>query len=282
MSEETNETPGQLLRVERERMGFSVRQMAEKLHLLPYQVEALEADDYLALNGDIFCRGYLKTYAGLLGMDAKLLVDAYTSIRPERAESGYPITASTWQIQRPHKGRSIQYWCLAASLVVIVVLWFYGSRVSVDGGEVVGVAEFIVDGNGENAVAATGKRRSEKTITDSLSAPETALGNRQSNVIGLSPVDISLDDRDIAVTSPEGLLSFRFSGDCWVEVTDGQNVVLFAELKQAKDRLQLSGVAPFNVLLGFAANVEMEYNGEPVSIRVNQKNNSANFTVGQL
>ena len=204
------------------------------------------------------------------------------SIRPERAENDYPITASTSQIQRPHKGRSIQYWCLAASLVVIVVLWFYGSRVSVDGGEVVGVAEFIVDGNGENAVAATGKRRSEKTITDSLSAPETAAGNRQSNVIGLSPVDISLDDRDIAVTSPEGLLSFRFSGDCWVEVTDGQNVVLFAELKQAKDRLQLSGVAPFNVLLGFAANVEMEYNGEPVSIRVNQKNNSANFTVGQL
>ena len=282
MSEETNETPGQLLRVERERMGFSVRQMAEKLHLLPYQVEALEADDYLALNGDIFCRGYLKTYAGLLGMDAKLLVDAYMSIRPERAENDYPITASTSQIQRPHKGRSIQYWCLAASLVVIVVLWFYGSRVSVDGGEVVGVAEFVVDGNGENAVAATGKRRSEKTITDSLSAPETAAGNRQSNVIGLSPVDISLDDRDIAATSPEGLLSFRFSGDCWVEVTDGQNVVLFAELKQAKDRLQLSGVAPFNVLLGLAANVEMEYNGEPVSIRVNQKNNSANFTVGQL
>ncbi|MEH6556506.1 MAG: RodZ domain-containing protein [Oceanicoccus sp.] len=282
MSDELTKTPGQILRVEREKTALSVRQIAEKLHLLPYQVEALEADDYLTLNGDIFCRGYLKSYAVLLGMDAKPLIDRYLGIRPQRPEKDYPVTASTTQIQRPHKGRSIQYWCLAASLVVIVALWFYGSQYSDDGAEVVGVSEVIVDGHGENAVAVAGKGRSEKTIPANVSTPANRTVSEQSAEIGLSSVEIVLGDNDIAAASAEGSLSFRFSGDCWVEVTDSQQTVLLAELKRAKDSLQLSGVAPFKVLLGFAPNVELEYNGEPVNIRVNRRNNSANFTVGQL
>lgn len=280
MSEEVTDTPGQLLRVEREKATLSVRQIAENLHLLPYQIEALEADDYLVLNGDIFCRGYLKSYAALLDMDAKPLIDAYIGIRPERPEKDYPVTSGAAQIQRPHKGRSIQYWCLAASLVVIVALWFYGSGYSDDGTEVAGVSEIIVDGHGENAVATAGRGNTEKAIPVNTPSVGDWVVSKQFAAIGLSSAEVLLGDN--ADGGREGSLSFRFSGDCWVEVTDSQNTVLLAGLKRAKDNLQLTGVAPFKVLLGFADNVELEYNGEPVNIRVNRKNNSANFTVGQL
>ncbi len=300
MTEDITEAPGPgaILRGAREKKGLSVRQAAEKLHLLPYQVAALEADDYLAFNGDIFCRGYLKSYASVLNLDVKSLIDAYIEIRPDRPERSYSAKDNAVHIQRPHKGRSIQYWCLAVLLVVIATLWFYGSMSSVDTEEPRADADIIVDGSGENAVTARGNMALDKqsAIASGEHGVEkeegwsSAAASDEPNGAYADPAEFVLpdafaegvDDGINTQESSEGLLSFRFSGDCWVEVTDSNQAVLFADLKRANDVLQLSGLAPFTVLLGFAANVELEYNGEPVSFRANTTNNAASFSVGQL
>ncbi|KKK89849.1 hypothetical protein LCGC14_2728960, partial [marine sediment metagenome] len=43
---ESKQSPGTLLISAREKLGLTQRQVAEKLHLLPRQVEALETNDY--------------------------------------------------------------------------------------------------------------------------------------------------------------------------------------------------------------------------------------------
>ncbi len=117
-----NLSPGKQLSAARAKKNLSLRQVAEKLHLLPVHVEALEDDNYSALNGDIFCRGYLKSYAALLGIDPKPLIDGYLEIRPSAVDKIYTAKSSATPIQLPSRGGTIPYWFLAAIIAVVAVL----------------------------------------------------------------------------------------------------------------------------------------------------------------
>jgi cytoskeleton protein RodZ len=64
------ETPGMQLTVARERAGWSLLQVADKLHLDVSTVRALEADDFAALGALVYARGHLRRYGELLGLPA--------------------------------------------------------------------------------------------------------------------------------------------------------------------------------------------------------------------
>jgi cytoskeleton protein RodZ len=80
----------------------------------------------------------------------------------------------------------------------------------------------------------------------------------------------------------QGNLSFSFSGDCWVKVTDSNDKVLFADLKRAEGSLRLTGQPPFAILLGDASSVSLVYNGEPITITKDDGKNSSRFVLGRL
>jgi cytoskeleton protein RodZ len=61
-------------------------------------------------------------------------------------------------------------------------------------------------------------------------------------------------------------LLLRFVGDSWVEVDDGANVRLYSDMLNTGDTLTIQGTAPFQVLLGNAANVEVNFNDMAVNI----------------
>jgi cytoskeleton protein RodZ len=74
--------PGAVLRAERESRGYSIDDVAEALKLAPRQVEAIEADDFDALRGQTFARGFVKNYARLLQLDPEPLVARIQSSAP--------------------------------------------------------------------------------------------------------------------------------------------------------------------------------------------------------
>lgn len=78
--------PGEELRRERERQGLAVTQVASELCLARPQVEALEADDYDSLPPAPFIRGYLRSYARLLGIEAEALVERFNAEQAEAVE----------------------------------------------------------------------------------------------------------------------------------------------------------------------------------------------------
>ena len=292
------DSPGSALRKARENQALSVRDVAERLRLLPRQVEALEADDYQNLNGDIFCRGYLKSYGKLLGLDSDVLIEAYLQIRPEVSDkTNYaPKNTGPEKIQTLNKGHSIQYWFLAATIIVIALLWlaFGGSNGEGNNAELVIESEVVVDKQltveqlqeAERAsvvpivepllTTAPEKPESEIVATPSAASMPVATEKETVQVAAQPAVE------NVVASKPEALLLFGFENDCWVQVIDGNKDVIFADLKRANDSLELNGVAPFKVLLGYAPGVSLEYNGDPVTININRENNSARFVVGTL
>ena len=62
------DTPGGMLRAERQRRGHSVQYAAEDLHLDVWVIEALEANRFEALGAPVYAKGHLRKYAMLLGL----------------------------------------------------------------------------------------------------------------------------------------------------------------------------------------------------------------------
>lgn len=67
-----------------------------------------------------------------------------------------------------------------------------------------------------------------------------------------------------AFDSPPAELVLRLTDDCWVDVTDATGKRIVARNVASGDNLRLFGQAPFDVILGNAAAVEMTLNGQPV------------------
>lgn len=77
LSATAGDNPGKLLRLERERRGLTVAQVAGELHMDSGVARALEAGDFASLGAPIFVKGHLRNYAKLLGLDGEKIIQAY-------------------------------------------------------------------------------------------------------------------------------------------------------------------------------------------------------------
>lgn len=121
-------TPGQLLRKVREARGQTVAEVAAALRLRISLIEAIEADDYQALNGSTFVRGYFRSLAKLYDIDPHPLATAY-----EAMGYGAPAVStlkmqsfSRRKIREKNDGRLmvVSYVIIAAVIGAALVWWW--------------------------------------------------------------------------------------------------------------------------------------------------------------
>ena len=67
---------GTVLREARERQGLSIDEVVSRIKFAPRQIAALEADDFAQLPEIAFVRGFVRSYARLLQLDAAPLLAA--------------------------------------------------------------------------------------------------------------------------------------------------------------------------------------------------------------
>ncbi len=137
--------------------------------------------------------------------------------------------------------------------------------------------------------AASSNQQTSALIDDS--APLDANGNARQPIAEIIPKPIAMreqavspesDERVITVVAEgDDILRISFSGESWVEVNDGSSNQIYRDLLEAGDILQITGEAPFNVLLGDAPFTELTFNGDEVDVSDNIRiDNSARLTVG--
>lgn len=72
--ENLEKTPGEILEQTRKSKGLTIRDISEQLHLLPLYVESLENGNYKKIPSTAFVKGYMRSYATFLGLDANDLI----------------------------------------------------------------------------------------------------------------------------------------------------------------------------------------------------------------
>jgi transcriptional regulator with XRE-family HTH domain len=103
---------GATLRAEREKRGMSLDQVVSVTKLRKQMIDALENEEWGKLPPPVFVRGFIRTYAKVLGVDEKNLLGLYERLMPEKEEPVVPLAPP----QRSRKG-----WYLVAVLAVVLL-----------------------------------------------------------------------------------------------------------------------------------------------------------------
>ena len=81
-------------------------------------------------------------------------------------------------------------------------------------------------------------------------------------------------------TGPDRLV-LTLTADSWIEIVDVNEQKVFFDLGRTGEELTLFGTAPFDILLGFAQGVSIEYNGNPVDQSPYTRAGVARFSLGE-
>ncbi len=89
------ETIGEMLLAAREKAGLSLEEVSGRTRITRKNLEYLETDNFDALPAKVYVKGFLRTYADFLGLDAGHLLNKY------EVQSGqtHKSKGDTWEIQ---------------------------------------------------------------------------------------------------------------------------------------------------------------------------------------
>jgi cytoskeletal protein RodZ len=108
---------GQFLREERAQRGMSVEEVSRATRVPVSSVERIESDRFDELPGEVFVRGFLKSYARALGLPPDEVLARYTASRRVVWVTPLPLTTPT---QRPARGRRFG---VAIAFVLLLILF---------------------------------------------------------------------------------------------------------------------------------------------------------------
>jgi cytoskeleton protein RodZ len=116
---------GEALRSAREAQGKSVEDAAAATRIRPSYLEALEQEHFEQLGGNVYAKGFLRSYARFLGVDPAPLLDAYRA--QERPDAPLFEHAPTAIRGARAGGRRGQTWLAVAivcvSIILVASLW---------------------------------------------------------------------------------------------------------------------------------------------------------------
>ncbi len=308
--------PGCLLRQARLDLRLAPEDVAQILHLSSKQITALEADDYLHLPGPTYIRGYLRSYAQLLGLAPEKVVEAYNSLM----NSSKPVPSPS--LTPPQQISSSHHLIKAASVGVVAVvlglgyLWWQSENKSLElspatavVGQTAGESHGPPKSPGDKPAATespggpgVGEPLSPTAMPAENAAGPTAAPSGRLTVSGMTlnvspseppkpatpaapppPEQVTMRTRraaEIPVGVPRSRMILHAIQESWADVRDARDNRLLYENVPAGRRISIEGVAPFSVFVGNADGVRVEFNGKNYDVSRHKRGQVARFTLG--
>lgn len=110
------ESVGQYLRRQREQQQMSVEEIARATRVPMDSVTRIEADQFDELPGEVFVRGFLKSYARAVGLPGEEVLARYTASRRVAWVTPLPIMSAT----KAPRGRRFG---VAIAFVLLLILF---------------------------------------------------------------------------------------------------------------------------------------------------------------
>lgn len=262
---------GQRLRRARTTASLSVTDVASALKFSPRQVEALESDDFASLHGATLIRGFVRSYARLLKLNPEDLLAQLDGTVPRPAGEIRPMPGTGAEMPHDLPRRQTLRWMVTALVLAAVA------------GAVSYFVEWPADGpssllptRGDERPDATGS--SPARTTDA--APPAAQVQPTPEVIATPHPAAVGAQAESAVVDPEARrLVFTFTGTAWVEVRDATQKTLLSQNNPAGTVQSVAGRPPFQVVVGNAAQVRLQYEDREVDLLPHIRAEVARFSL---
>lgn len=259
------------LKEARERIGVAPADVAASLHLEEAVIRAVEAGREDDLPARVYVRGYIRAYANLLGLDPDRLIANFDEAHePPEAVPAPVIGGATkveWSGNLPQRRAGLFLGVIVVVIVVALVFALWGVWRTFDW-------SFVTDAGDKEPSAAW---RSEATVAEETPPAADAASPVATDV---QPAENGRDEPASAapVSASVSELLFTFKEDSWVEVKDRAGSV-YANEGKAEESVTVSGHPPFTIVIGYAAGVELRYQGEVISLVPHTQNGIANLVV---
>ena len=220
---------GKLLSSERQAKDLSIKDVARELRIDSSIIKKLENNEFQLIEAPVFVKGYLRQYAGLLGLKIDMVIDSYEKNHPD--QSYKPIVNEAEEQIRKYVLTPKLIFIATSVLVVFLMGWVIFSTLPQD-----------------NPLPATSNNQAvyeepnpvvEEIVEEEII--ESASEIDEPEIIEPNPVD-----EEIA----EVKLKVNYNGACWTEIYDAFGNVLFYDLGNNDQDVIVSGVAPLDVLFG--------------------------------
>ena len=309
-------TPGAVLRQAREAAGLTHTAVGEALHLTVHYIKALENDEYHKLPGLIFVKGYIRSYARFLKLDAETLVANCDQQIQSMPQIKNQTLAGNYTRKR---NDAAIVWALAGTLIVVVGIgvlwWIFGSNTEQTQTTTIVQPQTAVQMPVQSTAPTLAAEASASEQEVAVTTPDASAGGlplESAYQEGANATATALPSAVTPATSPAGTSSaiapdggpvislapgggrqislvkdgsdqmqLSFGSNSWVEITDGLNNRLYAEMLRSGDVLQVKGRAPFVVLLGDARQVKASFNSQAIDVSSNvRSDNTARLSLG--
>ncbi|EJA3583544.1 cytoskeleton protein RodZ [Vibrio vulnificus] len=300
------EQVGTLLKRKRESMGYTQKQVADRLRLRVNVIEQIDDNQFESGQVATFTRGYLRSYARLVGLDEKIILGALDNTGDAQHQEQEMQSFSRKTNTEKHNSRIMLItWGIFIIITGISSLWWWQNQQENSLAQSVNQAAQLEDAVIEESeppliddvvmqemdATTESNEQNEVSSEESPASPESV---EALEVETLEPIVEAEADAGsqvepqaavVEVTSEapqangETALTMAFRSDCWVQVKDASGKTLISGIRKSGQDLNLSGQAPFNVILGAPEGVTMTFASEPVDLSRYTAGKVARFTL---
>lgn len=281
---------GGLLSRAREELSLSQKDVASRLNLKEEFIAALDANDFDKLPAPTYVRGYIRSYAGAVNLNADNLINIYEGSAEAPPEILPDVKPAVQASSRDKPVKAVTY-LVTFTLVILIIAWWQGQHI-------VSTDFFAFN----TKTSEGGKYPGGFTYTyDVVYHPDTLelieideledSGLKNMKIVDLS-ISTELESEDILVTEdlpgPDAqvnlstltnsdILKMELAAESWVEVYDVLGEKLYRGLAKPGEMISITGTAPLSVKLGNARAVSVNFNGNAFDTSTHTKAGVASF-----
>lgn len=284
--------PGTLLKLKREALGLSQKQVADRLRLRVAIVRNIEDNQFDSDLVATFTRGYLRSYAKAVGVSAAEVVEAYefhyvTGPQEQKMQS---FSKKTKRDQHDSRVMLIT-WVIVLVIIGMSSLWWWQNNQHNNLTSSSERSSLITEQNSQRPSATVDPVLDQLPTVSELTADNDASVAEQSEsesvndsavepVLEVEPSITSAVTENTPVNADESnLLSMTFSADCWIQVKDATGKTLSTGVKKAGQSVNVRGETPISVILGAPEGVSVTFASEPVDLSGYTSGRVARFTL---
>jgi cytoskeleton protein RodZ len=252
------DTPGGMLRAERERRGYSVQYAAEDLHLDVWVIEALEANRFEALGAPVYAKGHLRKYASLLGLVPATVLERYEALGGTPIEPTPIPAAIAAPVPQRRKVPKAPFWIAGAIAVAAGVAWLVYEKLW------------------------PMMRHSDVATTSEVPAatPPPQIEPKVAQQVVEHTVEQAPAPAPITATAAnEVRVRLQFIEPSWAEIYDATGKRLMFDMGTPGRVRAVVGVPPLRVNLGLASAVSAQVDDRPIVIPRRAGKDGAKFLI---
>lgn len=261
VSDRASQSYCSVLKSTRIKKGLSLKDVSDELKIPLFYLEALEAQLYEKLPADIFATGYIRSYAGLLGLNPEGLIKDFRQDKAFKARSVEErLFHEKARVEQEHYDKEPPFEQYLKQLANSLLLFFRRNFQLVVLSSMIALFLLVFF-----LINLTQEREIDSYNSIEQVRVESADGSVLVSDIMDNPQISPMTDVSKGAFAQDDRLKVMFSGMSWVTVRNARNELIHQSRKEEGDVLELSGESPFYLRLSKASSVSILLNDEAYS-----------------